>query len=228
MEEIIQPLAIAGTVVKKKTYVQDETSLNKIIGYIKSCEMSPTSRDVEIATGLPMYEVSMCIIHLIKVKKLRKGNLSGGRPTFCIFIPTEDDLKEISILPLDTRGPSNRKTSIKNYTKYLFEDNSYGKGKLVLALVKSFVSNNPDMQVVDIQKVFPKRLHSKFNVVEVIKDAADKTDKQRRFFLDANQIIKLKDGTVLAVCSQWGSNNIDNVINHCVELLNYQITGSNK
>lgn len=227
MKEIDQPrIAMAGTVTEKKTNKPTQENLNKVTEFVTGSETPCTTKDIEKGTDLPMFETTMAIVTLVRDKVLKKDFPVGGKPTFSIFIQTEEEKQEAALLPVNTRGPSPKKTSVKNYVKYAFEGNNYGKGKLVLAIVKSFVLSNVSLKIADIQNAFPKKLHGKFNVVDEIKGASSKSEKQRRFFLDPNQIIELSDGTKVAVCSQWGSNNVNNVIDHAVKVHGFEILGN--
>jgi len=226
MEEIAQPkVAIAGTVTEKKTNKSTQENLDKVTDFVKNSDGPVTTKDIEKGTGLPMFETTIAIMTLVRDRVLKKSPHVGGMLTYSIFVQTEEEKLEAALLPTNTRGPSPKKTSIKNYSKYAFEENNYGKGKLVLALVKSYVLSHPGIKIAEIQEAFPKKLHGKFNVVDEIKGASSKSEKQRRFFLDPNQIIELTGDVKVAVCSQWGSNNINNVIDHATEVLGYEILG---
>lgn len=227
MQEIEQPkVAVAGTVTEKKTNKPTQENLDKVTDFIRNLETPCTTKDIELGSNLPMFETTMAIVTLVRDKVLKKDLPFAGKPTYSIFIQTEEQIQEAALLPPNTRGPSLKKTSIKNYVKYEFEGNNYGKGKLVLALLKSYIASNVGINILEIQKAFPKKLHGKFNVVDEIKGAVSKSEKQRRFFLDPNQIIVLGDGTKVAVCSQWGANNINNVIDHANNIHNFNIQGN--
>lgn len=227
MQEIEQPkVAVAGTVTEKKTNKPTQENLDKVTDFVRGSDTPCTTKDIEVGSDLPMFETTMAIVTLFRDKVLKKDLPFGGKPTYSILTQTEEEKQEAALLPANTRGPSPKKTSVKNYVKYAFEGNNYGKGKLVLALVKSFILANSGIKLADIQNAFPKKLHGKFNVVDEIKGASSKSEKQRRFFLDPNQIIELSDGTKVAVCSQWGANNINNFIDHAINSHGFEIQGN--
>ena len=218
-------VAVAGTVTQKKNNRPTEENLAKVLNFISSQEQPVSMKEIESGADLPMFETAMAVATLAREKAISRDNQIGGRPAFSIYVETEEQRIEAELLPKNTRGPSQKRASAKNYTKYTFQDNNYGKGKLVLALVKFYASADNKATVASVQNAFPKKLHGKFNVVDEIKGAVVKSEKQRRFFLDPNQMITLSDGTTIAVCSQWGSNNINNVVEHANGILGYEITG---
>lgn len=119
-----------------------------------------------------------------------------------------------NILPPDR--PSQR-----DKTRYLFNGNVYLKNKLVLAVVKDYVSNNRSITCNELKTVFDKSLQGSIGVVENENVAEQRRDYQVRFFVNDDDILHLVDGNML-VCSQWGILNISNFIKRA-EQLGYKI-----
>ena len=46
---------------------------------------------------------------------------------------------------------------------------------------------------------------------------------QKRYFVDANDVVKLDSGEEVVVCTQWGVGNIDNFIKHVENTVGYDI-----
>ena len=110
--------------------------------------------------------------------------------------------------------------------KYLFEGVWYYKNRLVLAMVKAYVRDNPSVSYKDLLKAFPRDLQGSYGVVLTYAEAASRTKELRkRFFADAP--IHLKDGTVVLVCTQWGSGSIGNFERFIrkAEFFGYKIDG---
>ena len=104
----------------------------------------------------------------------------------------------------------NSKTSEKDYTKYSFDGKTFGKGRLVLAVIQKFVEDHPEITYAELAKAFPAETQGSLGVF-ALKSEADDTvasTSRKRHFLEPDEIIKLKD-SVVAVCSQWGSRNIE-------------------
>jgi len=89
----------------------------------------------------------------------------------------------------------------KDYTKYTFQGEQYGKGPLVLAVVRHYLTVNPKTTVKELKTIFPrKQFHSTFEVVESLK----KADPIR--FFTKNPIHAV--GGNVAVTNQWTKNTI--------------------
>lgn len=102
-------------------------------------------------------------------------------------------------------------SAAKDTTQYLFNGQIYKKNRLVLAVVKSYVSQNPDITPAGLASVFEKRLQGSFGVVAELNEAKTKwPEYERRFFTKTEDRIKLQGGTCI-VCSQWGGGAIANI-----------------
>ena len=109
----------------------------------------------------------------------------------------------------------------RDKTRYMFNGNVYLKNRLVLAVIKDYVLNNPETTCKELKEVFDKSLQGSIGVVEYENIAKQRSDYQVRFFAKEDEIVKLKDGNML-VCSQWGILNIPNFIKR-TEQLGYTI-----
>ncbi len=107
----------------------------------------------------------------------------------------------------------------KDTTKYSFNGHSYGKGKLVLAIVKDHVSRHPNVSFDDLRTVFPRDLQGSIGVINkydfVQKNYMNKPHK--RHFVKSDELIQLSDCTI-AVCTEWGVGNINNIIEQGVAI----------
>jgi hypothetical protein len=101
---------------------------------------------------------------------------------------------------------------LKDNTQYLFQGNTYGKGRLVLAIIKHHVEINPMISFSALEKDFPQKTQGSNGVFATIEEARDKADTGRKkHFIKPNEEIKLLD-TTIAVCNQWGIGNINKFI----------------
>ncbi len=119
--------------------------------------------------------------------------------------------------------------SSQDTTKYLFNGRNLGKGQLVLAVIKEHVDRNPEIIREQLQKDFPKNLAKTNGVFKPLEEAETIHTETRikRHFINKGQVIKLGDGEMIAVSSQWGINNIDGFIKRAKEL-GYEITEAKK
>lgn len=106
-----------------------------------------------------------------------------------------------------------------NKSKYIFNGNTYGKGRLVLAIVEQCVSDNDGLAKKELEERFPAALQGSIGVISSIEEAEGKYKGKRHFVKNA---IKLTNATV-AVCNQWGSTNIDKFVQHAAGELGYKI-----
>ena len=109
----------------------------------------------------------------------------------------------------------------RDKTRYMFNGNVYLKNKLVLAVVKDYVSKNQTITCNQLKTVFDKSLQGSIGVLEYESIAKQRKDYQVRFFEKEDEILRLVDGNML-VCSQWGILNISNFIKRA-EQLGYEI-----
>jgi len=96
----------------------------------------------------------------------------------------------------------------KDYTKYEFDGNVYTKGRLVLVLVKEYVSKHEGLSKEGLLEVFPQSLQGSIGVISSIEEAEGKYKGQRHFIKDP---IRLSNATV-AVCNQWDLESIEKFI----------------
>lgn len=109
----------------------------------------------------------------------------------------------------------------RDKTRYMFNGNVYLKNKLVLAVVKDYVSKNQAITCNELKTVFDKSLQGSIGVVEYEIIAKQRKDYQVRFFDKEEEILRLVDGNMF-VCSQWGILNISNFIKRA-EQIGYKI-----
>ena len=113
------------------------------------------------------------------------------------------------------------RTVQRDKTRYMFNGNVYLKNKLVLAVLKDYVSKNQNITCNELKTDFDKSLQGSIGVVEYEYIAKQRKDYQVRFFAKEEEILRLVDGNMI-VCSQWGILNISNFIKRA-EQLGYEI-----
>lgn len=101
--------------------------------------------------------------------------------------------------------------SNRDKTKYIFNGKVLPKNRLVLNIIKEYTKhNNPTLM--DLQKVFDKTLQGSRMVVESLEKVKKISDYQKRYFCNDDDILTLKDGKNVCVCTQWGIFNIKKFI----------------
>jgi len=108
--------------------------------------------------------------------------------------------------------------SKRDYTKYVFKGNKYGKSRLVLAVISDYLTKHPNLSLTDLKTLFSReKLNQSFEVVELANNAAEK-----RFFLNDDDIIKYSKKK-LAITNQWGKSNIQSFIDFSKKVLHLEI-----
>ena len=104
----------------------------------------------------------------------------------------------------------------RDTSKYTFNGKAFPKSRLVQAVVKDYVSKNPNTTFDELKKAFPDEWHRKsargavfVRLVEAEKIFND-TGHRRHFFKETDTI-QLPD-EVIAVSNQWGIGNIGNFV----------------
>jgi hypothetical protein len=108
----------------------------------------------------------------------------------------------------------------KDKKQYSFNGRTYGKGRLVLAVVEEYIKNHNNCTLAELQKVFPKELQKSYLVVDTLKNAKkiiqESHRHQGRHFVK-NPIV-LNNGEEVVVTTEWGIGNIDKFIVKAREL----------
>jgi hypothetical protein len=106
----------------------------------------------------------------------------------------------------------------KDTSRYSFQGNTYGKGRLVLAVVQAYFNENPSISATELVLTFNRAIQGSLGVVRELSDLKRTCpDYQRRFFAYEDEIIHTPTGDC-AVCSQWGKPNINGFIDRASEL----------
>lgn len=113
---------------------------------------------------------------------------------------------------------------IKDYTQYTFNGKTYGKGRLVLAVIKEHINKNSDITFSKLAVSFPNSLQGKetFTDSKSAEETYDNTGRKRHF-LEPNELIALKDNSTIAVSREWGASNIERFIKQA-NFLGYNIS----
>lgn len=99
------------------------------------------------------------------------------------------------------------KSNGRDNSKYKFNNQEYGKGPLVRAVVAKYVEDNSPMTFKKLKEVFPDTLLKRFGIFQDVEKAKEIGGKGNRYFTKPEQIIKLKDKSIV-VCNQFTFANI--------------------
>jgi hypothetical protein len=103
--------------------------------------------------------------------------------------------------------------STKDASRYLFSGETFGKGRLVLAVIQRHVEKHPNITFSELIKVFPRSCQGSRGVFATQDEANEIYAKsgRKRHFLNPDEIIRLSDSSI-AISNQWGIGNIDEFI----------------
>lgn len=120
-----------------------------------------------------------------------------------------------------------KNTSSRDTSKYEFNGKMFGKGRLVLEVIKQHIENNPSISFSELEKQFPKKTQGSRGVFSTSEEANDILIREsRRNFLKPDELIMLSDSTI-AVSTEWGIGNIGNFIKKA-RTLGYEIKAFNE
>jgi len=114
------------------------------------------------------------------------------------------------------------KESSKDYTKYIFKNQIYNKRKLVLAVMKDWISHNTPHSFDELQKAFPNNLRTGGknlkggDLYTTLAEAQEIYDRQsiHRYFTGEGEIISFEGEGDFVISNQWGKGNIEKFISH--------------
>ena len=117
-----------------------------------------------------------------------------------------------------TDSYANLKLSNKDFSKFIFENNRYAKNRLVLEVIRHYVSAHPDIAFAQLKNIFPDTIHPAFGIFQTVEDIKDmKESYHKRYFIKENEVI-LVDGVLIAVCNQWGGDVHKKFVEHAKAL----------
>ena len=102
-------------------------------------------------------------------------------------------------------------------TKYEFNGQKYGYGRLVLAVVQDYVLKHPKVTLNELQKAFPKELQKYYGVVIPLSEGKKKSEHYPRYFIKDKEPIKLTEG-VVCCSTQWDSTLTKGFVNQARKL----------
>lgn len=100
-------------------------------------------------------------------------------------------------------------TSGRDYSKYLFDGKSYGKGRCVLAIVKHLAKIKGIKTFAELKELFPDELQGTTGVIKKVSEIRE--NAKCRYYIKNDEIIHLD--TEIAVSTQWGVGNFPNILN---------------
>lgn len=160
------------------------------------------------------------ILHNLIKKKVNAGELTeegeGKEATYTATEPVTEQTKVELEIPLeDEQLPSSKGRNTQKYKFKPFGSNEtleLGKGRLVLAVIRSYAEENKS-SLKQILEVFgDTTLLKKFAPCAEIEVARERSGARDRYFFSEADQIRLKDKKILVVSNQWTTDNIQGIL----------------
>lgn len=116
----------------------------------------------------------------------------------------------------------------RDKSRYSLDGETFLKNRFVWAVVKKYIGEHPEVTYDDLRTVFKDKMQGSLGVVNKI-EKIDMKNRVRYFgfgkkepFNKNEDIFVLKNGEEIAVCNQWGKENIQNIVK-LANSLGYQV-----
>lgn len=126
----------------------------------------------------------------------------------------EEEMQNIEIFVSQKQSCSkeveNYSPTTKDTTRFSFNGSQfYPKKRFVLAVVKQYIKEHPDVTYNELEKVFPSKIISRqrgvIRPLSVVQEwMKNNSDLSSRYFLESDELITLNDGLRYTVYNQWG------------------------
>lgn len=193
LKQLEDYLTVKDQILDFGDYWNEETE-PKWVGLLVGSSISPHLQE-QLSTG---YEFNGIPIAGMTIKRFRNGKNE-------IFVISDTYFKF---------GYTN-----KDYSKFLFHGQEYNKGRLVNAVVRAYVEQNPNITFSQLKSKFPDSIQGSFGVFDTTEKAKDIYERwgHKRHYIKEEETIKLQDQNI-STCTQWNPMNIKNFIEQANEL----------
>lgn len=98
----------------------------------------------------------------------------------------------------------------KDFSKFKFNGNSYNKGRLVNAVIKKVVEDNPEITFSELKQKFPDRVQGSMGVFDLKEKAEEIFERTNRirYYIKPDEVIQLADNVLISTSTQWHPDNI--------------------
>ena len=188
-------------------------------------ELAESVIEEEIKADAPLLNAYNCIEELNCYVSMKMAG-SGGDRNFANTRAAFNTFSKALCGENYRKVKSERKEPVtKDFSKYMFDGRTYGKSRLVLAVVKQYVKDHHPATFDELEKAFPSSIQGSLGVVRRIEDVSEKYKGNggvKRYFVD--DIIILASGEQVIVCTQFGAPNTEKFVEHVINKLGYAIS----
>jgi len=194
--------------------MKNQKEINAVVEFIKK---NPDSSTEVIVVGTKMGDIMVRGV----LKNLLEDDVITADPDTGTYSIAEQSVEtpaaekktetKVSKKKDDDLGPKTIYPSRDN-SKYRFgEHRNLPKGRLVLELVRAYVDKNKKISLSKLQEVFHSdEIQPRFGIISELSAARkfSKNKVDRHFVKNPEDIIKLANGTKVAVCNQWTAEGL--------------------
>lgn len=99
--------------------------------------------------------------------------------------------------------------SNRDHSKVKVNGVVFTKGRAVLTMVKEIAAKKT---LAELRTAFPDELIQNYGVIQPVKNIADAAKREKRFYMNKEDLITTKDGKTAAVCNQWNLSRIKSIL----------------
>jgi hypothetical protein len=178
---------------------------------LAAAEFSP-----ELTTSVLWLNERDLDIRCVRLKPYRSGGQILLDVQQIIPLPDAGDYQ----VKLRAQAEQRREARQKDYTKYNFDGEAYGKNGLVLAVIRAYLQSKPKTTFEDMKTAFPDSLQGSWGVVAMQEKGQEVFDRSGyyRYFIDESNVLVTGDQKKIVVSTEWGLKNIGKFIERAREL----------
>jgi len=204
--------------IKTSKCSPQQTGIGKIINEIK--EYDPDQYREVMSEYKPIFEEWRKNNPETKKKTVVKILDQGGHDNVSsrVRISIEGETKRHK-LKIKNSIAKSKTRKIDPEKSYKYKGEMFGKGRLVHAVIKNYINViKPGITLEEIHKDWENVSKNKYSVCNEFSIAKEHSIPRRRYFLNESEILRLADGTRVAVSKEWGPSNMPNFIERAKKL----------
>ncbi len=200
--------------------MKNEQQKTQVLDWI---EKFPNSGAELIANGTGIFKLQVFkILKTLSDEGKITINEKGTNPPYSI-VQNSSGRNQPIVKPIAAEKTKTKTAEItgRDTSKLSFQGKQFGKGQLVLAVIREHVAKNPTITLEELKEQFPDSLQPRYGTIKEVQQAKKLSVDRDRFFLKPEQVFSVGNKKV-AVSNQWGINNITPFIS-AAKKLGYKI-----
>ena len=190
-----------------------ETAVKKVATFLES-NPGATKAEITAKTKIAGIELTNVLKALRKEGRLiEEGEGKEMKLSVSAEVEIAEELStELEIPVEDEQEAPKGKSAGRNKDQYKLDGELYGKGRIVQAVVRKYVTDNPKVTYKQLKEVFPDELLNRFGIFQDETTARSLSGARDRYFLKEEDGIKLGDRKVVFTSSQFTAETVQPVL----------------